>query len=437
MAIINSVLKGKQPSGTISITSNTLTNVAAYEYADVQVPTTAPAYYIEKTKDANGKAGSGSYLMDLSTFTDVGDYVFAYGYYYNTGITGAIDLSSLITVSGTSACWNMFNGCNGITSVDLSSLTSITNSSGCANMFQYCTGITSIDLSALTTASGSSACLTMFSGCTGITSVDLSSLTIISGSNGCSRMFNGCTNLASVNISHLVKLGTSNQLQGMFQNCTSLTELRFNNLAYTTTNINSAFSNTLQGVTGCTVHFPSDWQTAMSSWSNIINGMGGTNTTVLFDLPAVTTLDLSHITSIPNLGLQNFAINNYFPNVTAVDLSGVTSIGQSGLANGFRGCTGLTSVTFDSLNEIEYFGLATTFSECTSLTSLSFPALTSTGSINTNAFGNMITGVTGCTIHFPSNLDPQGGSTVISSLSSYPSFGGTNTVLAFDLPPTA
>ena len=44
--------------------------------------------------------------------------------------------------------------------------------------------------------------------------------------------------------------------------------------------------------------------------------------------------------------------------------------------------------------------------------------------------------VNGCTIHFPSNLDPQNGSTVISSLTGYPNFGGTNTVLAFDLPAT-
>jgi hypothetical protein len=44
--------------------------------------------------------------------------------------------------------------------------------------------------------------------------------------------------------------------------------------------------------------------------------------------------------------------------------------------------------------------------------------------------------VNGCTLHFPSNLDPQSGSTVISSLTGYPNFGGTNTVLAFDLPAT-
>ena len=44
--------------------------------------------------------------------------------------------------------------------------------------------------------------------------------------------------------------------------------------------------------------------------------------------------------------------------------------------------------------------------------------------------------VNGCTVHFPSNLDPNNGSTVISSLTGYPNFGGTNTVLAFDLPAT-
>jgi hypothetical protein len=77
------------------------------------------------------------------------------------------------------------------------------------------------------------------------------------------------------------------------------------------------------------------------------------------------------------------------------------------------------------------------FINCQNLTSVSFPALTSAsfGSYK-NQFSNMIQNVTGCTIHFPSNLDPQGGSTVISSLTGYPSFSGTNTVLAFDLPST-
>ena len=89
MPIINSLISaGKNPTGTKQITTNGVYDVTDFASADVQVPTTAPAYYLEKTKDANGVAQNGSHLMDFSTFTDVGDYVFAYAYYGNTGITG-------------------------------------------------------------------------------------------------------------------------------------------------------------------------------------------------------------------------------------------------------------------------------------------------------------------------------------------------------------
>ena len=44
----------------------------------------------------------------------------------------------------------------------------------------------------------------------------------------------------------------------------------------------------LRGVTGCTVHFPSNLEAVIGSWSDVTNGFGGTNTTVLFDLPATT-----------------------------------------------------------------------------------------------------------------------------------------------------
>ena len=53
----------------------------------------------------------------------------------------------------------------------------------------------------------------------------------------------------------------------------------------------------LQGVSGCTVHFPSNLQSVIGSWSDVTNGFGGTNTTVLFDLPstgpAILTVKIS------------------------------------------------------------------------------------------------------------------------------------------------
>ncbi len=125
--------------------------------------------------------------------------------------------------------------------------------------------------------------------------------------------------------------------------------------------------------------------------------------------------------------------------LTSLSFPVLTSItGNSAMVSAFYGCTGLTSLSFPELTLITgSYTFQYAFRNCTGLTSLSFPALTSSSfGSNSNQFAGLIQAVNGCTIHFPSNLDPQTGSTVISSLSGYPNFGGTNTVLAFDLPAT-
>lgn len=452
----------------------------AYTYVSFPINTTIDFSSLVKLTsgyscDATFSGCSGITSVDLSSLEDVTGNYTCQDMFRNCIDLTTIDLSSLISVTGTSSCASMFSGCTGITNVDLSSLSSV-KSNACGSMFQGCTGITSIDLSSLISVTG---CQNMFQGCTSLTSVDLSLLTNASGSSSCQGMFYGCTNLSSVNLLRLCKLGNSSNISQMFRN-TALTTLSFPGLAYTTTNINSAFQNTLQGVTGCTVHFPSDWQTDMSSYSNITNGLGGTNTTVLFDLPAITTLDLSHITNINDDSMYGFASNNYFPNITTVNLSsletvsgnsgcynmfkgctGITNIdlsslktisGSSGCRYMFQGCTGLTTVNLSSLETIssdswgcgsmfqDCTGLTTVdlssletisnagcqnmFNGCTSLTSLSFPALKTVA--NNYVFASMLAYVTGCTVHFPSNLSSYGFDC-----------GGTNTTVLYDLPATA
>ena len=498
--------EGTTPTGTVNITSNGTHNVSSYEYAEVLVPTTAPAYYIEKTKDANNVAQNGSHLMDFSTFTDVGAGVFSYAYYQNTNITGTVDLSGLNTITGDSAFQYCFSGCTGITGADLSNLTTISGAAAFIYAFYNCTGITNINLSKFTNVSSSNGALCMFANCTGLTSVSLPSLIQL---DGCAEMFRGCTNLTSVSVpsvikvyangsnsfcsgctaltnislssmvwvnannalsyafygctglttfdfTHLCRVGSSMCFGTTFRNCTSLTSLSFPNLAYTATNFNGAFNNTLQGVTGCTVHFPAEWQTMMSSWSNITNGMGGTNTTILFDLPNVTTLDLSHIKSIEYQGLlATIGANNYFRNITGVNLSGlekitttqsltnafngtasITSVDLSSLttingyqtcSSAFNDCTGLVNVNLSSLKEmLAGLELNFTFGGCTSLTELKFPALKNI--LSPTCFRNMLRNTSNVTVHFPSNMSTAG--ITASEIS------GTNTTILYDLPAT-
>ena len=281
--------EGQTPTGTMYIISNGTYNVADKAIANVQVPTTAPAHYIEKAVDANGKLMNSANIINLNGVTDVGDYALYSAYYENTSISGAVDMSDLTTISGSYACQTMFNGCTGITSIDLSGLTTVSGQSACNSMFSVCTGITSVDLSSLTTVSGHQACQIMFSGCTGLISVDLSGLTTLSGAQACSSMFYGCNRITSVDLSGLTTLSGAQACSSMFRNCTSLTTLSFPALT-SIGSFTNQFNDMLRGVTGCTVHFPSNLQSVIGSWASVTAGFTGTNTTVLFDLPATNTL---------------------------------------------------------------------------------------------------------------------------------------------------
>lgn len=120
--------------------------------------------------------------------------------------------------------------------------------------------------------------------------------------------------------------------------------------------------------------------------------------------------------------------------LTSYEFDKLVYVGSYSASSFFSQCTSLTNVKFYSLNRVAMSGINSMFFRCTSLTDVYFYALRTVD--NANSFSNILQLDTNVTMHFPSNLDPQGGSTVISSLQGYPTFGGTNTVLAFDLPAT-
>ena len=102
-----------------------------------------------------------------------------------------------------------------------------------------------------------------------------------------SACFSYCPNLeGELEFSSLVRVGV-NYFSSAFSE-TKLTSISFpalrsDSFAHATSN---SFNYMLGRVNGCTVHFPSNVQSVIGSWSSVTSGFGGTNTTVLFDLPA-------------------------------------------------------------------------------------------------------------------------------------------------------
>ena len=220
----------------------------------------------------------------LNNVTSIRDH----GLYYT--FQGCTSLTSTgldnVTSIGNSGLGRAFDGCTNLTSIGLDNITNI-GDGGLFHTFSTCTGLTSVKFPKLQSI-GDSGLNGTFFGCTNLTSVDLSSLQSI-GDYGLNGMFSRCTNLASVDLSSLQSIGGRYILNNTFYNCTSLTSISFPSL--NSNSFGSAtdqFENMLQGVTGCTVHFPSNLESVIGDWSDVTQGFGGYNTTVLFDLPATT-----------------------------------------------------------------------------------------------------------------------------------------------------
>ena len=177
-----------------------------------------------------------------------------------------------------------FQGCTSLASTGLNNVTVI--SSRLNNTFQGCTSLTSTGLDNVASIDDYGLNSTFY-GCTSLTSTGLDNVASI-GRRGLSSTFQDCTSLTSVDFSNLTSIDDYG-LDSTFYGCTSLTSLSFPKLnSKSFGSYKTQFYDMLGDVTGCTVHFPSNLESIMGSWSDVTRGFGGTNTTVLFDLPATT-----------------------------------------------------------------------------------------------------------------------------------------------------
>lgn len=199
--------------------------------------------------------------------------------FYNCPSLTEVDLGSLTKID---QLYQTFYGCTSLTNVNFSSL----EEAGFWGTFYGCTSLETLNFSKLRILKHNR---DTFTNCTKLRSIDFSSLERIEAfkthSESC---FSGCNSLEELSFPKLNFIHGGG-LWGAFSSCRNLKNIYFYSLNSTSFgSYTNQFNNMLSGVTGCTVHFPSNLQSVIGSWSSVTSGFGGTNTTVLFDLPATT-----------------------------------------------------------------------------------------------------------------------------------------------------
>lgn len=241
---------------------------------------------------------------------------------------------------------------------------------------------------------------------------------------------------------------------------------------YTNKQIKSVKFPDLEQISGSDALYGTfDWSSIETIDFPVLETVSGGNgmRSICYRNSVLTKVNLSKLKTVSGAAACNnaFAGTSYTGEINTIDLSSLETVsGSSGCSGMFNSQSNLPA-TFNSLPKLKTVSsssamssfLQVTTNRSNNITSFSFPMLdnitgnsamtyffrnrtslqhvyfnaiktTSFGS-NTNQFQNLITGITGCTIHFPSNMEET-----ISGLTGYPNFGGTSTVLAYDLPAT-
>lgn len=237
--------------------------------------------------DSNGKLLSPDNINGI-TFTGVTEInysamKFAFPYHNMLGTVSFPDLTVIYDGGMESA----FMG-NAITSISFPSLTRVKNN-GLSQTFYY-NNIATLDLSSLSVVE-SYGMMTTFAN-NQITTLDLSSLTTV-GDGGLNGTFqsNQLVNVTFPSLTHIGLNGLSFTLSNQLNpNDYSTTLQSVSFPALTSSSFDSgdetAFDYMLSSDDGVVVHFPSNLQSVIGNWQSVIDGFGGTNTTVLFDLSA-------------------------------------------------------------------------------------------------------------------------------------------------------
>ena len=254
------------------------------------------------TIDGNGRLGTPTSINGI-TFTGVVDFIgdgLRGAYAYRNNLAGAISFPDLTGVSYYNSWYPLTDAFRNtkITSFSCPNLVTITRH--CMNACSNCAYLSQINLQSLETIDGSTITKEMFSGCGTDSSVseltvDLSSLETVNGFSNLSGFFKGCTKLVTLSLTKLTTLTGSWVTDDFLADCSNLTSVYLNGFTTTTISgnadaIKKIFNSGTASSSGtCTVHFPSNLQSAVSGLNGYPTFNGNSNRIVLaFDLTATS-----------------------------------------------------------------------------------------------------------------------------------------------------
>ena len=277
-----------------------------------------------------------------------------------------LDLSGWDT-SNVTNMYNMFYGCDNLTSLDVSNFDT-SNVTDMSCMFYSCGSLTSLDVSGfdtskVTTMNG------MFGSCSNLTYLDLSNFNT-SNVTDMSYMFSWCTNLEKLDIRNF-DMNNIEYSNCMFESCRMLHKLRLDNCGYDTINkiINSANFPTGQvNVDGEDINRKMYIQEANAAGLTVPDGWEFVSADS-DDNEIVPEPEEPEIPEIPLYEVGMFSNAENKTELTEVNV--MVNSSHTDLSNMFNGCYNLQTINnIEQWDTSNVTNMSFMFNGCTNLTSL-------------------------------------------------------------------
>lgn len=275
------ITKNITQNGTYSASSD---NADGYSSVTVDVNTDS-LYPLEIVDGILRKPSTPNYnfILNANVTNIEGDELFERALDFNGTVIG-VDFSNVQYIIGNGTFSQFLYGSPSVEYVVFYSLVEISGEETMSDLCHGNTSLNSVSFQNLTTLNGNNIFMNAFAE-SALEFVEFPSLTSITGSNTFTYAYTNCQNLRSISFPVLEIIGDGT-FEGMCMDST-IQEIYFNSLLPDSLNeANNQFFDMLCGVNNCTVHFPSNLQSVIGNWQSVIDGFSGTNTTILFDLPA-------------------------------------------------------------------------------------------------------------------------------------------------------